>query len=152
MRSQLTTSRQPPGREPDGEFDGRMDGCLAVEVAADRKRNECRLLPVIRAVWAGETTPDARRGVDGWSRLDGSGYRLSLRDRGDLRRRQLLRATYSTGADASRLQGRVPATTTVTGGASGAGETFRTDPDQRRLVWRRPERRRRQGLWVGVLS
>ncbi|KAK8483538.1 hypothetical protein V6N13_024621 [Hibiscus sabdariffa] len=64
-----------------------MDGCLATEVAANRKRNERRLLPVIGAVWARETTPDARRGVDGWSRLDGSGYRLSLRDWGDLRRR-----------------------------------------------------------------
>ncbi|KAK8533945.1 hypothetical protein V6N13_028377 [Hibiscus sabdariffa] len=109
------------GRKPDGEFDGRMDGCLAAEVAADRKRNERRLLPVIGAVWARETTPDARRGVDGWSRLDGSGYRLSLRDWGDLRR-QLSRATESTQADASRLQGRVPATATATGGASGAGE------------------------------
>ncbi|KAK8530773.1 hypothetical protein V6N13_030716 [Hibiscus sabdariffa] len=93
------------GRKPDGEFDGRMYGCLAAEVAADRKRNERRLLLVIGAVWARETTPDARRGVDGWSRLDGSGYRLSLRDWGDLRQRQLSRATESTRADASRLQG-----------------------------------------------
>ncbi|KAK8549326.1 hypothetical protein V6N13_009002 [Hibiscus sabdariffa] len=68
------------GRKPDGEFDGRMDGYLAAEVAADRNRNEHRLLPVIGAVWARETTPDARRGIDGWSRLDGSVYRLSLRD------------------------------------------------------------------------
>ncbi|KAK8712474.1 hypothetical protein V6N13_147714 [Hibiscus sabdariffa] len=117
-----------------------MDGCLAVEVVANRKRNECRLLLVIGAVSARETTPDARRGVDGWSRLDGSGYRLSLRDMGGLRR-QLSRATDSTGADASRLQGRV--STTATGGASGADETFRTDPNRRRLVWRRLERRRR---------
>ncbi|KAK8633096.1 hypothetical protein V6N13_013950 [Hibiscus sabdariffa] len=64
-----------------------MDDCLAAEVAANQKRNERRLLPVIGAVWARETTSDARRGVDDWSRLDGSGYRLSLRDRGDLRRR-----------------------------------------------------------------
>ncbi|KAK8483537.1 hypothetical protein V6N13_024620 [Hibiscus sabdariffa] len=78
-----------------------MDCCLAAEVAADWKRNEHRLLPVIGAFWARETTPDARRGVDGWSRLDGSGYRLSLRDWGDLRR-QLSRATESTRADASR--------------------------------------------------
>ncbi|KAK8585720.1 hypothetical protein V6N13_050693 [Hibiscus sabdariffa] len=82
-----------------------MDGCLAAEVAVNRKRNERRLLPVIGAVSARETTSDARRDVDDWSRLDGSGYRLSLRDRGDLRR-QLSRATDSTGTDASRLQGR----------------------------------------------
>ncbi|KAK8554101.1 hypothetical protein V6N12_031078 [Hibiscus sabdariffa] len=119
-----------------------MDGCLAAEVAADRKRNERRLLPVIGVVWARKTTLDARRGVDGWSRLDGLGYRLSLRDRGDLRR-QLSKATNSTGADVSRLQGRVPATTTVTRGASGAGEMFRTKPDRRRLVWQRLKRRRR---------
>ncbi|KAK8524755.1 hypothetical protein V6N13_015764 [Hibiscus sabdariffa] len=56
------------------------------------------------------------------------------------RRKQLSRTTDSTGADASRLQGRVPAT--VTGGASGADEPFRTDPDRRRLVWWRLERRR----------
>ncbi|KAK8542002.1 hypothetical protein V6N13_137425 [Hibiscus sabdariffa] len=67
MRSQPTASRQSPGWEPDSEFDGRMDSCLAVEVAADRKRNKRRLLPVIGAVWAHETTPDARRGVDGWT-------------------------------------------------------------------------------------
>ncbi|KAK8712481.1 hypothetical protein V6N13_147721 [Hibiscus sabdariffa] len=97
-----------------------MDGCLAAEVATDRKRNERWLLPVIEAVWARETTPDARHGVDDWSRLDGSD---------------------STGADASRLQGRVPVT--ATGGASGADETFRTDPDRRRLVWQWLERRRR---------
>ncbi|KAK9041796.1 hypothetical protein V6N11_016886 [Hibiscus sabdariffa] len=99
-----------------------MEGCLAAEVAADRKRNERRLLPVIGAIWARETMPDTRHGVDGWSRLDGSD---------------------STRADASRLQGRVLAMATATGGASGAGETFRTDPDRRRLVWRRLERRRR---------
>ncbi|KAK8691376.1 hypothetical protein V6N13_074887 [Hibiscus sabdariffa] len=44
-----------------------MDGCLAAEVAADRKRNEHGLLPVTGAVSARETTPDARRGVDGWT-------------------------------------------------------------------------------------
>ncbi|KAK8711262.1 hypothetical protein V6N13_146548 [Hibiscus sabdariffa] len=72
-----------------------MDGCLAAEVAADRKRNERRLLPVIGVVSARETTPDARRDIDGWFRLDGSGYRLSLRDRGDLRRRLTTTAVES---------------------------------------------------------
>ncbi|KAK8712482.1 hypothetical protein V6N13_147722 [Hibiscus sabdariffa] len=52
-----------------------MEGCLAAEVAADRKRNERRLLPVIGAIWARETMPDTRHGVDGWSRLDGSGFK-----------------------------------------------------------------------------
>ncbi|KAK8990414.1 hypothetical protein V6N11_009116 [Hibiscus sabdariffa] len=85
-----------------------MNGCLAAEVAANRKRNERRLLPMIGVVSTRETTSDARRGVDGWSRLDGSD---------------------STGVDASRRQGRVPTTATATGDASGAGETFRTDPD-----------------------
>ncbi|KAK8711263.1 hypothetical protein V6N13_146549 [Hibiscus sabdariffa] len=63
-----------------------MDGCLAAEMATDRKRNERGLLPVIGAVSARETTSDARRDVDSWFRLDDLGYRLSLRDRGDLRR------------------------------------------------------------------
>ncbi|KAK8636114.1 hypothetical protein V6N13_004824 [Hibiscus sabdariffa] len=75
MRSQPTARRQSPDWEPDDELHGRMDGCLATEVAADRGRNERQLLPVIGAVWARETTSKARRGVDGWSRLDGSGYR-----------------------------------------------------------------------------
>ncbi|KAK8562817.1 hypothetical protein V6N12_010886 [Hibiscus sabdariffa] len=74
-------------------------------------------------------------------------YRLSLRDWGGLRR-QLSRATESTRVDASRLQGRVPATATATGGASGASETIRTDPDRRRLLWRRLERQRRGGIVV----
>ncbi|KAK8636115.1 hypothetical protein V6N13_004825 [Hibiscus sabdariffa] len=73
MRSQPTASRQSPDREPDGELHGYMDDCLAVEVAADRGRNERRLLPIIGAVWARETTSEVRRGVDSWSRLDGSG-------------------------------------------------------------------------------
>ncbi|KAK9027712.1 hypothetical protein V6N11_067535 [Hibiscus sabdariffa] len=34
-----------------------------------------RLLPVIGVVWAREAMSEARRGVDGWSRLDGSSYR-----------------------------------------------------------------------------
>ncbi|KAK9015768.1 hypothetical protein V6N11_006862 [Hibiscus sabdariffa] len=68
-------SQQPSGREPDDEFDGRIDGCLASEVAANRKRNERQLLPVIGAVSARETTSDARCGVDDWSRLDSSGFK-----------------------------------------------------------------------------
>ncbi|KAK8655467.1 hypothetical protein V6N13_108042 [Hibiscus sabdariffa] len=92
MRSQPLANRQSPDREPDGELHVRMDGCLAAEVAANRGRNERRLLPAIRAVWAREAMSEARRGVDGWSRLDGSCYR-----------------------------GGVSATATTTGGASGAG-------------------------------
>ncbi|KAK8633095.1 hypothetical protein V6N13_013949 [Hibiscus sabdariffa] len=45
-----------------------MDGCLAAEVATDQKRNERRLLPVIGAVWARETTPNARSTAGlGWT-------------------------------------------------------------------------------------
>ncbi|KAK8530774.1 hypothetical protein V6N13_030717 [Hibiscus sabdariffa] len=93
-----------------------MNGCLAAEVAADRKRNERRLLPVIGAVWARKTTLDARRGVDGWSRLDGSGYRLSLRDWGDLRRRLTAAAVEGDRIDTGR---RFKASRTSSGNDNG---------------------------------
>ncbi|KAK8485486.1 hypothetical protein V6N13_133351 [Hibiscus sabdariffa] len=99
-----------------------MDGCLAAEVAADRKRNEHRLLPVIGAVWARETTLDARRGVDSWSRLDGSGYRLSLRDWGHLRRRLTTAAVEGDRINTGR---RFKASRTSSGNSNG----------NRRCVW-----------------
>ncbi|KAK8476862.1 hypothetical protein V6N13_076197 [Hibiscus sabdariffa] len=98
-----------------------MDGCLAAEVTADRGRNERRLLPIIGAVWAHETTLEVRRGVDGWSRLDSLGYWGEFEGNG-----RLTTAAYDgdyRGRELQQrltLQGGVSATTMATGGASGA--------------------------------
>ncbi|KAK8534720.1 hypothetical protein V6N13_081148 [Hibiscus sabdariffa] len=112
MRSQPTASRQ----SPDDKLHGRMDGCLAAEVAADRGRNEGRLLgcrgggrsgekrgpaaPVIGAEF-GLAKQRRKRGVVstaglGWTaQVTG----VSLRDRDDLWRR-LSSLIASTEADA----------------------------------------------------
>ncbi|KAK8979800.1 hypothetical protein V6N11_066003 [Hibiscus sabdariffa] len=42
IKSQPTASRRSPDREPDGKLHGRVGGCLAAEVGADRESNERR--------------------------------------------------------------------------------------------------------------